>query len=741
MRRASEPSDQAPDVRLIIDTIPTLTWSARPDGSAEFFNRRWLDYTGLSAEQALDWGWKLAIHPDDLPRLLQNFQEAVDAEGPFEAEGRLRRFDGEFRWFLFRGSPLRDESGNVVKWYGTNTDIEDRKRGEDALRISEESFRATIDNIPGLVNTMSPSGELEFANQRWLDYYGKTLEEMKGWETSDVIHPDDLPRAAAAWKQSVETGQPFEIEHRIRRADGVYRWFQGRSLPLRDCEGRIVRWYSLIIDIDERKQAEEKLRRTEAFLLEAQRLSHTGGWRHDLSSGTVTTWPESSTEMLRVFGAQPGEDTLAPEFWFNRIHPDDRQRVLETFSRCETEKTEYRADYRIVLPDGTIKYQHSVGHPILNQSGDLVEFVGTAMDTTEQWQARLDLEKAFGEIQLLKDQLYKENIALRDEVDRTSMFEEIVGNSRALQAVLSRAAKVAPTDSNVLIIGETGTGKELIARAVHKRSLRSERAFVSVNCAALAPSLISSELFGHEKGAFTGATQRKPGRFELAEGGTIFLDEVGELPSDTQIALLRVLQEREFERVGGTQTIRVDVRVIAATNRDLHEATAAGTFRRDLFYRLNVFPIEVPPLRNRKDDIPILLDYFVHRFSRKVAKHFANIDKRTLELFRSYPWPGNIRELQNVVERSVILSADHTFCVDESWLSSDSRRMSLQPSEPDYTNESAIGERRIIEAALRETRGRVSGPNGAAAKLGVPPSTLDSRIKKLKIRKSPFKFS
>jgi transcriptional regulator with GAF, ATPase, and Fis domain len=350
------------------------------------------------------------------------------------------------------------------------------------------------------------------------------------------------------------------------------------------------------------------------------------------------------------------------------------------------------------------------------------------------------LENALTEVKLLRDQLYKENLALRDEVDRVSMFEEILGTSQALQAVVSRVIKVAPTDSTVLITGETGTGKELIARAIHKRSLRSQRAFVSVNCAALAPSLISSELFGHEKGAFTGATQRRLGRFELANGGTIFLDEVGELPTDTQIALLRVLQEREFERVGGTQSIQVDVRMVAATNRDLEDAIANGTFRRDLFYRLNVFPIQMPPLRERKDDILTLLEYFVQRFGRKLGKNFSRIDKRTVELFKSYDWPGNVRELQNVVERSVIVSPDDVFCVDEAWLSTDAAKTRPEQHLPESANGDSGRERQIIEAALAESGGRVYGTKGAAAKLRIPPSTLDSKIKKLKIRKNHFKL-
>lgn len=358
----------------------------------------------------------------------------------------------------------------------------------------------------------------------------------------------------------------------------------------------------------------------------------------------------------------------------------------------------------------------------------------------EKTQLYRDLEEREAKIRELKDQLYRENLALRDEVDRASMFEEIVGASKAIQPVLSRIGKVAPTDSTVFITGETGTGKELIARAVHKRSQRRGRAFVSVNCAAFAPSLIFSELFGHEAGAFTGATQRRLGRFELADGGTIFLDEVGELPLDTQVSLLRVLQERQFERVGGTQCIHVDVRVIAATNRDLKAATANRTFRLDLFYRLNVFPIEVPPLRERRDDILMLVEYFVQRYASRAGKNIRSIDKKTLDLFQSYHWPGNIRELQNVIERSVIVSSGDVFSVDKSWLSKESSQPAPQVQASPSFKAVQRGEREMIEEALAQSRGRVSGPSGAAAKLRIPPSTLESRIKALNIRKNEFKF-
>jgi transcriptional regulator with GAF, ATPase, and Fis domain len=330
------------------------------------------------------------------------------------------------------------------------------------------------------------------------------------------------------------------------------------------------------------------------------------------------------------------------------------------------------------------------------------------------------------------------NIVLGEDADTTSVLEGIIGTSPAIREVLSHVSRVAPTDSTVLITGETGTGKELIARAIHKRSPRSARAFVAVNCAAIPSSLIASELFGHEKGAFTGALQRRQGRFELADGGTIFLDEVGELPAETQVMLLRVLQEREFERVGGSRPIRVNARVIAATNRDLHSAVADGTFRADLFYRLNVFPLDVPALRERRADVPLLVEYFIHRYAKRAGKRIRSVTQETSGLLQSYDWPGNIRELQNVIERAVIVSDSETLSVDERWLSG--HRSSTPPTVATAPISTLATQKKdFIEAALTESRGRVSGPFGAAARLGVPSSTLESKIRALKIDKGRFK--
>jgi PAS domain S-box-containing protein len=416
--------------------------------------------------------------------------------------------------------------------------------------------------------------------------------------------------------------------------------------------------------------------------------------------------------------------------WLDMTPEDWRERAERALAEVIQTGTVQPFESELFRKDGS-RVPVLIGATLFQEGG--TDGVAFALDLSKQKQAE-------AEIRALKDQLYRENLALRDEVDRAQMFEEIVGSSKPLKTVLSRIASVAPTDSTVLITGETGTGKELIARAVHKRSQRAARAFVSVNCAALAPTLISSELFGHEKGAFTGATQRRFGRFEQANGGTIFLDEVGELPPDTQVALLRVLQEREFERVGGAQTIRVDVRVITATNRDLTAAVANGSFRQDLFYRLNVFPIEVPPLRERTEDILMLVEYFVRRYARRAGKNFRSIDKKTLNLLQNYDWPGNIRELQNVIERSVILNSGEVFAVDESWLAKQPARGQPQVASPAPSQGRPRSEQELIEAALVASRGRVAGRSGAAAKLGVPPSTLDHRIKALGIDKTQFKF-
>jgi PAS domain S-box-containing protein len=1227
MASSSQGSERL-NAQLLVDSIPALIHTARPDGHLDYFNKPWLEYLGVTLDKVAGWNWTAFIHPEDVDGIVAIWRACLAAGEIFEYETRVRRANGDYRWMFHRKVPLRDANGTIVKWYGSSLDIEERKAAEEKIREQETELRKLLDLIPHHVCVFGPDASPIYANQGVLEYFGVDADQLVAESRINFVHPDDREHFLAERKRGLLTGLAHEGEARLLRHDGTFRWFLFRRIPLKDDRGHILRWYGTATDIEDRKRAEEKvrtsefylaegqrlahmgswafdpngfyywspelfrmhgldpagkppdvqeyldrvhphdresmadlikgvleeaspfdatkrivrpngevryircvgapvvenqspkkyvgsaidvtehelltqeLRRREAYLAEAQRLSHTGSWAWNVRTDalfwseeiyriygyslqeTAPTWeqllqrvhpkdrpqieqrakmeaagnewsdsygdfrivlpdgtlkylhsvahpvtqsgevtevigtvmdvteqelltqelrrreaylaeaqklshtgsfgwkPDSdqivwSDETYRIFeydrSVNPTIDSVAqrvhpqdradfqkviadasrgatdfehnyrlllpdgrvkhvhaiahalqdasgnrefvgavtditerktaeealrsseayleeaqrvsqtgswawspdqdirywseecyrvlsfdpqdglPRFedFFQRIHPDDQPGFRELTQTAIREKAEWETDYRIVHPDGSVRDIHVLGHPVLSTSGGLVEFVGTVIDVTERkraeeerrrsemelrqmldlapqniavygpnreplyanrnlldycgltlekWRQRLDrggvahpdewervdrhfdralasgaafelemrLRKSDGSFrwflarynplhdehgQIMRwyvaatdiedrkqaeDKLRQENVALREEINKASMFEEIVGTSPALKSVLSRISKVAPTDSTVLITGETGTGKELVARAIHRRSDRASRAFVSVNCAAIPRDLIASELFGHEKGAFTGATQQRLGRFELANGGTIFLDEVGELPVETQIALLRVLQEHEFERVGGNRRIRADVRVIAATNRDLQAAISAGSFRSDLFYRLHVFPIEIPSLRERRADIPLLVEYFIDRYARKAGKKIKRVNKKTLELLHSYPWPGNIRELQNVIERSIILCETEIFSIDESWLPK-------QPSLTEPKNQMELSrsllaqEKEMIEAALKESRGRIFGPTGAAAKLGIPRSTLESKIRSLKIDKNRFK--
>jgi PAS domain S-box-containing protein len=1104
------PESEPFNIQLLVDSIPALIHTSRPDGYLDYFNKPWLEYLGATLDKMVGWNWTAFIHPEDLDGIVATWRASLASGEIFEYETRVRRADGDYRWMYHHKVPLRDANGNIVKWYGTSLDIEERKTAEEQIRRnthalqrsefylaegqrlghmgswafdsaafdywSPELFRmygldpagkpptvqqyldcihpqdrqSMADLINGILvdaspfdatkRVVHPSGDVRYIrcvgvpvaeSQSLKKYVGSAIDvtehelltqelrrreaylaeaqrlshtgswawnlrtgalfwseeifRIYGFDPQIMglswaqflqrVHPDD--RAQIEQRAKIETTKKEWADSlgdfRIVLPDGTIKHLHSVAHPAKDCSGEITEiigtvmdvtehelltaelrrreaylagaqrlshtgsfgwkvssgelfWsdetfrifeydrslkptirsvvarvhpedradvkavidcaiagapefehaYRLLLpdgrikhvhaiahvlqeasgnrefvgavtDVTERNAAEEALRSSEADLLEAQRLSHTGSWRNDLLTGLVTVSPE----VHRIFDIRPGEDASTAGFFFDRIHPEDRPIEAQTFEQANVAKTGFESDYRIVLPDGSIKDVHNVGHPVLSESGEITEFVGTVIDITERRHAEAVIREQEAELRLIvdlvpqliavygpnrerfyanrtaldylgisldewrnekfahsthpddserlktaadrafssgsahdvelrlrrhdgsyrwflarynpvrddkgqitrwyvtatdiedrkqaEDSLRRENVALREEIDQASMFEEIVGTSPALKTVLSRISKVARSDSTVLITGETGTGKELVARAIHRRSDRASRAFVSVNCAAIPRDLIASEFFGHEKGAFTGATQQRLGRFELANGGTIFLDEIGELPAETQIALLRVLQEHEFERVGGTRRIRVDVRVIAATNRDLEAAINTGSFRSDLFYRLNVFPIEIPSLRERRVDIPLLVEYFIDRYARKAGKNIKRVNKKTLELFQSYPWPGNIRELQNVIERSMILCETDIFSIDENWLPQPSPLAPESKHQAELPQRLLLQEKDMIEAALKDTRGRVSGPTGAAAKLGIPRSTLESKIRSLNIDKNRFR--
>src|ERR1700756_1012518 len=769
-------------------------------------------------------------------------------------------------------------------------DISERKKAERELRRSE----GYLAEAQKLTHAGSWAWNLRtgvlFWSREIFSIYDYEYQEMGvTWpQFLERIHPEDRPQIeqSARMEASGKEWLDSQIDFRIILPNGTIKHLHSVAHPVRDDSGEITEVVGTVMDVTEQwkaraelqkafeeiKQRTEALRRSEAYLAEAQKLTHTGSWAvrvppMENAQGKAGQghevlprfgWDASywSKEMYRIFGLDP--DSTPPSYTevVRRQHPEDARYYTPVVEQAIRDRNDFETDYRLLLPNGQAKYIHVVGHPVVNASGDVIELVGTAMDVTEQHEARAALQTAFEQIKaeeielrrmtdavasyiyvlrpdgtplyanqtvldyagltledvqredqrarvfhpedverlrkerhealargkpfeleqralgkdgnyrwflvrynplrddqghiirwyatgtdiedrkLAEERMRDENLALREEIDQAFMFEDIVGSSPALQSVLSSIVKVAPTDSTVLITGETGTGKELIARAIHKHSQRSGQAFISVNCASIPSSLIASELFGHEKGAFTGAVQRRQGRFELAHSGTIFLDEVGELPAETQIALLRVLQERQFERVGGNRTIPTDVRIIAATNRDLTAAVAAGTFRAELFYRLNVFAIEVPPLRKRREDIPMLVEYFVKRYAEKAGKQISKIDNKTLERCQSYSWPGNIRELQNIVERSVILCGGDTFWIEKAWLASvQPPCQELAGPLPDTLRSQ---EREIIETALAESKGKVAGREGAAAKLGIPRSTLDTKIKQLGIKKHRF---
>lgn len=531
------------------------------------------------------------------------------------------------------------------------------------------------------------------------------------------IHPEDVTLVQQTFTQAAKDGLDFDLEHRLGMPDGTVKHVH-IVVHARLGESTTREFVGAVMDVTAARQAEAELRERER---EQRQIVEV------IPQLIFVFAPDGSplygNRLVLEYTGLTLDDLQAPDFRSRMFHPDDEDRLREDRVQGFLRGIPFEVEQRARRKDGQYRWFLTRFIPLLDQQGQIVRWYATGTDIDDRKKA--------------EERIRNENIALREEIDKTSMYEEIVGASPALQEVLARVSKVGPTDSTVLINGETGTGKELVARAIHKRSSRSSRVFVSVNCAAIPPSLIASELFGHEKGAFTGAIQRRLGRFELADGGTIFLDEIGEIPLETQISLLRVLQEREVERVGGNRPIRVDVRIIAATNRDLQAAIVAGTFRSDLLYRLNVFPIEMPPLRHRKEDIPMLVEYFIDRYASKAGKKIRGVNRKTLELFQSYPWPGNIRELQNVIERSIILCDTDTFSVDESWLSRASAP--VQPTSQVLAKTLVTQEKEMIEAALAESKGRVSGPTGAAAKLGLPASTLESKIKTLKINKHRYK--
>ena len=704
-------------LRAMLNLIPANAWYAAPSGALTFVNERSGDYGGLPKDHPLRSGeetgaaWDShipSLHPDDHDETRRVWSTCLRTGSAGDVVFRVVDAKGAYRWFLSRAEPLRATDGSLICWIGINFDIDELKRAEFFLAEGQR---------------LAHSGSWAFG-PTGVDHWSSELLRIHGLETGGkprsteeylgLVHPEDRDAVARKFRSILENAIEFDFTTRIVRPSGAIRHVRcvGGPAPTR---GALPSFVGTTIDVTEHEQLTSALRKREDELRQVI----------DLTPQVVAVYGPKCERVyanrwaLAYFGMTL-DDWLQLADGFE-VHPDDPARLKAPMDEALTSGTAFELETRLRSADGSYRWFLARGNPVRDDRGVVTRWYVASTDIDERKKA--------------EDRLRQENVALREEVDKASMFEEIVGASPALTAVLSRVAKVASSDLTVLITGETGTGKELIARAIHRRSRRSSGAFVAVNCAAVPRELIASELFGHEKGAFTGAFQRRPGRFELADGGSLFLDEVGELSPETQIALLRVLQERELERLGGSQRVRVDVRVIAATNRNLSVAIEEGRFREDLFYRLNVFPIEVPPLRRRTEDIPLLVRYFIDRYARKGGKAIRRVNAQALHRLQAYPWPGNVRELQNVIERSVIVCESDEFTVDESWLS---KRPGVD-GPLKLSSALVTQEKTIIEEALRATGGRVYGPSGAAVRLGLPRSTLESRIRALKIDKTRFR--
>jgi formate hydrogenlyase transcriptional activator len=744
-------------LRLIVDTIPGLVCTMNAAGEVERLNRQVLEYFGKTTEELKNWATSDAVHPDDLPRVIAAFTHSVETGNPYDIEHRCRRADGVYRWFQVRALPVRDTEGRVVSWYILLTDIDDRKRAEEALRASELNLGLVVGSIPGLVNTMTAEGKNEFVNQQVLDYFGKSQEELDSWATGDLVHPNDLPRMIAAFTTSIETEQPYDTEHRLRRADGVYRWFQVRALPLRDMEGRVARWYVLSTDIDERKQAEDRLQ----LLLDVTNQVVSNLQLRDLLravSGNIRRVMQCDCASLALPNAEKKELELNvldfPEgrgffheegvysiegspygIAFRTMKPLSLESPFTAWLDNPVVQSRIHEGFKSLCFIPLIRRNRAVGTLNLGRlRGDAFTEEDLYFLVQVASQIAIGVENAleYEQITEAKKRLADQTLYLENEIRVEHGFEEIIGNSPKLKAVLDTVRTVAPAASTVLIQGETGTGKELIARAIHNLSPRKGYAFVKVNCAAIPSGLLESDLFGHEKGSFTGAIAQKIGRFELADKGTLFLDEVGDIPLELQPKLLRVLQEQEFERLGSTRTQRVDVRVLAATHANLTQMVAEKKFRGDLYYRLNVFPVTFPPLRDRREDIPLLVRYFSNKYALRMGKHIENIPKEAMDALSHYAWPGNIRELQNLMERAVLLSTGPSLRVPLAEILADS---GLNAAGGGNALEQA--EREQIVRALRESNWVVGGAHGAAARLGLRRTSLAYKMQKLGISRPP----
>jgi formate hydrogenlyase transcriptional activator len=712
--------------------------------SSELFQVYGLDPGGKppTVEEYLD-----LVHPEDREFMEHGIQKMLTDHLAFDFTKRIVRPNGDIRHVRWVGAPVLD--GDTFKGFlGTGMDVTEQERLIQKLRTSEQELRTITETIRQPIIVLAPDGTPLYVNGVALDHSGLTIGEVntEGF-FARVCHPDDVDRVRIERHAGLSNENPFDLEMRMSSKNGQYRWQLVQYNPLKSESGTIIRWYITATDIDDRRRAEEKLRKSEEDL---RTITDT------IRQPIVALAPDGRALYAnRVALDQTGltqQEVIDPGFFPRAYHPDDVERVATERQELLLRGEPFDLEMRVRQKSGQYRWSLVQYNPLRDERGQIIRWYGTATDIEDRKRAEEQLKSE-------NVKLARENVYLEEQIRSEMGYEQIIGNSSALKHVLELVETVAPNDSTVLLLGETGTGKELIARAIHERSRRKAKTFVKLNCAAIPTGLLESELFGHEKGAFTGAIIQKIGRMELADQGTLFLDEVGDIPADIQPKLLRALQEKEFERLGSTHTRKANLRLVAATNRNLEKMVADREFRSDLFYRLNVFPIRIPPLRDRKEDIPLLVAYFVQKFSKQMQKRIDSISVATMKALTAWGWPGNIRELENFIERAVILTRGESLAAPLAELRTFEKyepvQESAQKEEQDIArivketiaslkdkspeNMHVKRQHEEIVRVLTECKGRVGGSDGAVARMGLSRTTLISRMKKLGI--NPYDYA
>ena len=727
-RSAKQLLESQQQMALAVESAELGFWTWNPRREEIWASERTLNLFGRSRDTGLSYeDFINAVHPDDRANVQDSIAAAALLPMEFRLEHRISRPDGSVRWVSTRGRSDADESGKSVRLSGAVIDISERK-------LADERFRLAVESSPTAMVMVNSAGIIVMANAQVERIFGYRREELVG-KSVDMLIPRRFLDGHASHRAEF-AGRPVARPmgagrelFGLRKDGSEFRVDIGLN-PIRTDEGSFV--LTSITDVTDRVEALEAARRSEKL------------FRTVANSAPVLIWMSGTDKLVTflnagwlAFTGRKLEDELG-EGWAAGVHPDDLQQCLKTYSRAFDARVDFEMEYRLRRHDGQYRWIVDHGAPMLESDGTFRGYVGSCLDITDRRQSEqelIDANKSLLEanqrIGTLKEQLEQENVYLKKEIVVERNHFEVIGRSEPIRRVLVKVEQVAPTVSTVLLLGETGTGKELIARAIHRNSKRKDRLMVKVNCAALPASLVESELFGREKGAFTGALTREIGRFELAHDSTIFLDEIGELPLELQAKLLRVLQEGEFERLGSSRTIHVDARLIAATSRDLEAAVRAGKFREDLYYRLNVFPIHIPPLRERREDIPILTWHFLRELGNRMGREIESVRAGTMTSFQGYSWPGNVRELRNVIERHLITNPGPTF---EAELPE-----AIRVGAHDGGGTLEEVEKNHILRVLELTSWRVRGHDGAAEILNLKATTLESRMKKLGIaRKLPL---